>query len=635
MSDGLTSSEQQEQVAEETPPVDNTEPDNHIAIRQNEGRWWDPVKRGWRHPRVKTTRWVLGSIVGGLFALIGVYASYIEIDNRKQAGEEKKQQQQIAESKFRVLVPLQASSKEYLDFMQMEPGASYDQDGKNGEFSSKVAQNIRDSIKAAYLAWFALPDKKLSKEKIDFYFFPEGFDDKSYSRAFERALVEAHLAGRKVIALIGNASSSATQKYGEFCGMQYIELSAESKKLLNERGKNYIELSAESKKLLDELTESGKPKAMVLDSKISMLLPLATATSLTHSLRVDGVPAALRLPPANDRQAKFIADFLLKPVTPAAENDKQVKNPAAIRTIVVKDLSNPVYSEDLLEGFRENYVQQPLAEYEKYKSLYPDSKPPNNFGRILSVMSVGGKPGNLSTPFLYPMMTELKPEALVIFGMTNTSLETLAQVKASKLNFKYIILTDGAVDEYLISRIASMVDPAQLKNIYLTFPLPCVMPTALDTILQQKFGMGRKRDFELTHALYVTDSTFIVLSMLEKLAQAGWSKPAKQFVEETITEWRDSAKGSSSKAIIAEFLPSKRDYMIDHFGNTTNLDYHLYRVEVPKGLSDSNHGRSNIKWIHALEMCPVNLHSQPQQDNALPCMDEQSMRITPPSPPIK
>jgi len=583
-------------------------PEEEGAAREAEAREQAPSKRAaWK--RV----WQLFLYTA---SIVGLISASINLNNCRLSRNREKEQQRIESSKFRVLVPLQASSKEYLDFMQMEPGASYDRDGKDGEFSSKVAQNIRDSIKAARETWFGLPNKKLDKDKIDFYFFPEGFDEKSYARAFERSLVEAHLAQRTVIALIGNASSSATTKYGELCGRQYIELSTESKKLLLDRGREKVELSAATEELL---YESGKPKTSgVLEAKIPMILPLATATSLTHSLRVDGVPAALRLPPANDRQAKFIAEVLLKAI-----------KPSAIRTIVVKDLSNPVYSEDLLEGFRENYVQHPLAEYEKHKSEYPEQKPPNDFGRILSVISVGGKPGDLSAPFTYPMLTELKPTALVIFGMTNTSLETLAQVKASKLKFDYIILSDGAVDEYLASRIASMVDPDQLKNIYLTFPLPCAMPAALDAILQQKFGQVRKRDFELTHALFVTDSAFVVLSLLEKLAEGGWAKPAKQFVAETVADWRNSAKGSVSKAIVAEFPPAnvagfpptKRDYMIDHFGNTTNLDYHLYRVEVPKDFGGANHGKSDIGWRHAVEMCPLEVHTRPQENGGLACLE--------------
>jgi hypothetical protein len=398
------------------------------------------------------------------------------------------------------------------------------------------------------------------------------------------------------VALIGNASSSATLRYAEFCGKEAWELLPENVELLKREKPSWIPL-------MTRLFPERK-----LNVKIPMILPLATATSLTHNLRVLGVPAFLRLLPANDKQANFISSLLLN-----------APPPYALRTIVIKDLSNKVYSEDLVESFRENYVQHPLAKLQIDRAEHPTQTFTDKFGRILSVVSVGGEPGEFTAPFLYAELGALKPDALVVFGMTNTSLETLAQATASKLNFRYVILTDGAVDEYLEPRIASLVGSPQLKNIYLTFPLPCAMPSALDNILSKVLGDKSRSNFELTHSLYVADSVFVVLSLVEKGLESPNGEPAKEFIIKSISNWKEAANNASGKAIELHFPYSDREYRIDRFGNTLNIEYHLFHLKVQNSSKSKAGLPVDFDWKHS-ELCPSAMHKN--QDKKVQCVGE-------------
>ena len=524
-----------------------------------------------------------------ILALISFYTFCNSTRDRVTSYFQNEKKQTFDARKFRVLVPLQANTKEYLEYMKRDITVSYSStpynlDGLRKEYSSKVSKNILEMIIAANGHWFE-ENRKLTKERIDFYFFPEGTDsdENSYQRSFEKALVKAKYDDREIIALIGNVSSSVTKKYGEFCGKDNIEITKENAKILKDK-------EIKLRKNIDN--------GYILPSKIPMLLPLATATSLTDDLRVSGVPALIRLPPANDKQAKFISDFLL--------NIKN-KNSPALKAVIAKDLSNPVYSEDLVENFRANYVQQPLKDIQDMRAKTNlDLTVPDNFGRILSVIPIGNKPGQFSSPFLYPTIKSLNPDTLIIFGMTNTSLETLAQTKASGLVFKYIILSDGAVDEYLVPRIASLVNN-QVQNIYLTFPLPCSIPKEVERILSptlQSTGIDIRQDFSLTHALYVADSAFIVLDLLEKIVndESMPSEDGRILIGSSIKKWQDSATNETGNVIDVKFPKSDRSYKIDRFGNVINIDYHLFHAIIK---NKSRGTVLDVDWVHDKEQCPL------------------------------
>ena len=462
--------------------------------------------------------------------------------------------------KYRILVPLQANSSEYSAFMQKEGGDATFTD----RYTNKASQNIREIVKAAKTQWLADPSvnaRKLQQDDVDFFCFPEGSEGEkdSFERAFKHAMKAAAVAKREVIAVLGNVSSTSTLKYGEFCG------------------------------------KHGLP----------MILPLATATNLIHELGVRKVPAVLRLPPPNDKQAKVLSDFLL--------HQKNIQ-----QTVVVKDLTNDAWSRDLVENFRENYVQKPLSD--------PKARTDGTFGHIISVVPVGGPE---TQPFLYPILSDAKEDALLIIGMTNASVETLTQVKKSKADFSYTILTDGAVDEYLDTQIISIQGEESLPNLYLSFPVPCVMPEALKNYVKAGSGLNVD-DFKMTHALYVADGAFIIMSMLNKGLNDNADASGKQIIIDAIDKLKSDAKqAEEEKAARREPVndavgqpiilplpfnnPEERQYIIDKTGNNINASYYLFNVVAARSA-----GKPAIDWRRAKGM-----------NSPLKCSEETSDSTTP------
>src|SRR5258708_4625176 len=386
--------------------------------------------------------------------------------------------------RFRVLVPLLASKEEYLRYIELKD-KRYDE--FNNTFSRKVSRDVQNAVKAGEEAWFAkfkLRDgRTLSRDRVDFYFFPEGTDDETHEQAMAKAMDDAKKDGFEVVGVIGNVTSTATLGYGKLCGKEKYNL--------------------------------------------PMILPMATATNLTHSLRVSNVPAILRIPPANDKQAKLISDLLLTTANPA------------LRTLIVKDLSNPVYSGDLVDSFRQSYVQKPLEKIERFESEFPGQRIPIQFGRILGVVPAGGDGGN---PFMYSALQKVNPDALVLFGMTDFSLETIAQTRASGLKYRYLILTDGAVDEYLLPRLVSVLNDRQLRNTYLTFPLSVPMPQDLKKIMSV-IGKNGRRNLEMTHALYVADAVQISLTILTTgIIEKDQTNSANHILTEGLKNWTAEAE---------------------------------------------------------------------------------------------
>lgn len=439
--------------------------------------------------------------------------------------------------KYRILVPLDANGIEYLAYMQKDVkkngNATYDL-----KYSNRASQNIRSILKAALDQWSR--DNHSPSLDIDFYCFPEGwsFDKDSYKQAFDQAITASETAGRDVVAVLGNVSSSATMKYGILCA----------------------------------------------EKKLPMILPLATATNLTHNLRVMNVPAVLRLPPANDMQAKAIADFLAK------SNIHQA--------VLVKDLSNDAYSTDLVEGFRASYVDKLLSSIDRGAT--------KQFGQILGVVPVGGPE---TGPFFYSNFSSAQEKtALVIIGMTNSSLETLSQVRASKAKYEYTILTDGAVDENLAARIVDVRGADRLSNLYLAFPSPCVIPEALEQYAD--LVRANKQDLEMSHTLYAADGAYIILTLLNSGLLKDSDKAGNQILIDAITKVKAEADDKETKWLaenpgkvlsaplsqtIDVTLPFagdvKREYKFDKFGNNVNAGYTLYRIAITK-----SRGQATVNW---------------------------------------
>jgi hypothetical protein len=446
--------------------------------------------------------------------------------------------------KYRILVPLQANSSEYSAYMQREGNVTFE-----GRYTNKASQNIREIVNAAQKQWLADPNQRVlpGKDDIDFFCFPEGHEGEkeSFERAFDHALKAAKAADREVVAVLGNVSSTSTLKYGDFCGTH----------------------------------------------KLPMILPLATATNLLHELGVRKVPAVLRLPPPNDKQAQVISDFLL--------NQKNIQ-----QTVVVKDLTNDAWSRDLVDNFRESYVQKPLSD--------PKAREAGKFGHIISVVPVGGPE---TQPFLYSILGGSPQEdALLVIGMTNASVETLTQAKTSNANYTYTILTDGAVDEYLDRQIISIQGEKALHNLYLAFPVPCVMPEALKGYIKAGPSLNVD-DFKMTHALYVADGAYIIMSMLNNGLKDNAEASGRQIIIDAIDKLRSDAKQRENDMLARGELPKEpvgqpinftlpfnidgsRQYIIDKAGNNINASYYLFNIVAAPT------GKSSIDWKRAKDMPP-------------------------------
>ncbi|HVE58592.1 MAG TPA: hypothetical protein VNB22_17290, partial [Pyrinomonadaceae bacterium] len=394
-------------------------------------------------------------------------------------------------------------------------------------------------------------------------------DDTSFEKSFNHAVDIVKGQGREIVGLLGNVSSTSTLTYGKFCSRNYKPMANNFSINQNVDGNvnNNQIVTGNANNNQNANSNTGKNTEAENDG-IPMFLPLATATSLIKNLDLKNVPAVLRLPPANDKQAENISSFLLKG--------------GVFKTVILKDLTNETYSTDLIENFRENYVQKHLS------GGTPD------FGEIVGTIPIGGKE---TSPFLYSALSG-EGTGLVIAGMTNSAIETLAQAKASNSNFNAIILTDGAVDEYLGKRIKKIRNEDDLKNLYLSFPSPCSLDKALEKYIGDEPTL-KPDDFKFTHALFVADGVYIIISELnDKIVQdrnktgnkilIDFINGLKEKAEKSENDWKDKnpdkPENPASKSVsIGTKLPfteiSKRDYLIDKFGNNTNAGYFLFKLD--------------------------------------------------------
>jgi hypothetical protein len=505
--------------------------------------------------RLNSTTKRIGAVVGIILTMWGL----LEIGLRINSWRKENQQVKREGRRIRVLVPLLATKKEYLNYMQMEEmkGKRYEDEF---EFSIKVSRDVLNTIKAASQNWFSA-SRSLKQSQVDFYFFPEGNDPdtETYGNALKKALREAAWDKFQVASIIGNVTSTATLEYGKLCGKKSLDIRRDA--------------------------EVDPERPTLTPMQYPMILPMATAANVPQSLRGVGVPAVLRLPPDNEKQAKLIANLFLRDAEPV------------LQSVVIRDLSNQIYSRDLVDSFREHYVREPLkAAQEATVILSPDNKKVlGNWGSILSVIPSGGEAGN---PPIFFTLEKLKPDAVLIFGMTNVSLETLAQIRVSQEKPRYIILTDGAVDEYLLPRIKNLVNRENLSQLYLTFPLTTPDPPAVAKVTSV-LDEDKKRNLDMTHAIYLIDSTHIILTMLEQgIFTDHDNSEAKDIIVKKIKGLYQEA-GKGSKDIGIKDIPSQQNYLLDTFGNTTNLEYHLFKVcfpDLPNCTKET--------WLHA-DLCPV------------------------------
>jgi hypothetical protein len=523
--------------------VSNDSTDEKQSGKLSIGSIWNLIKR---------FKWL--ALISLLLALSGFGFNIYRLNKEsKLEAQEIKQ----AQRKFRILVPLFASNQEYLNYMKLESGKKYQAES----FSRKVSSDTVKAVEASMSAWLKSPlvtvtGARFREDKIDFYFYPEGSDNDSYKRAFYKAMKEAEIQGYEVVGIIGHVTSTVTQA----CGEIYKEYAKENK-----------------------------------TTPVPMILPLATATSLTYALSLNDGPAVLRLPPANDKQAELISHFLL--------------NKGATRVTIIRDLSNTVYSNDLIGSFHTHFVDQPF----RNKSLLEQLE--SKHGQILAIVPVGGESGE---PFLHTSVSNLKGDALLLFAMTEASLETIAQARAAGITASYTILTDGAIDEHLIPRANALVYSQASSRVgiipasnmlYLTFPLETPLPEKLKEVLSEvperfsnlnSVDPDDPKNLSMTHAQYVVDAVQIALTIIFRdIIQAKNSQDGKDVLSNTIKSWQDKRK--------VEGIPFSYDktriYEIDAFGNSTNMRYHLFRAKLPGKIDKAKLNLKDIKWFHDTGNC--------------------------------
>jgi hypothetical protein len=450
----------------------------------------------------------------------------------------------LEERKFRVLVPLYASSQEYLQFLKGEGPYL-------GPYSRKVSSDVLLAVKKSKDFWFSQNrDKRLKPDKIDFFPFPEGYDDATYRQAFAHAVKIAKANGFEIVGSIGHVTSSTTKAYG----------------------------------------------ALYAEEGLPLVLPLATATDLASDLTTSiDVPAVLRLPPTNAKQANVISDFLL---------DRD-----GFRVLVAKDLSNPTYSNDLVEAFRARFVRSPFSNLTNANGKKPspfEIFSLSKYGRILGVVPAGGDTGQ---PFAPPAVQIKSSDAILLFGMTEFAVETLMQAWAQGLQPRFTILTDGAVDEYLLPRLngclrdfpASAVPKAiGNREIYLAHPIEERLPRRLQPVFADLTD-DERYSLEMTHAQYVVDAVYIYLTIVnDEIVAKRASRESKVAAAEVMRKWAQDG----SIPVMFDYDRAWA-YSLDVFGNSLNRDFHLFKATLSGSPPGSPEGFKGIEWEHDESFCPT------------------------------
>lgn len=378
-------------------------------------------------------------------------------------------------------------------------------------YSRKAARDVVLTINATKAAWLKGKEDALSLDRrIEFFFFPEGTNDNEYRAAFGKATD----TDRTVVAAIGHVTSTVTMAYGKLYG------------------------------------EAGIP----------LVAPMATATDVPHSLRSEyGVPAVLRLPPSNKAQAEFLAACLLKA--------------GDLSSLILRDLSNPTYSLDLVAQFRTPFVRGPI----EAKS--------EDIGRILGVAPIGDS----QTPLLVdPNLALLGPSAILFFGMTEPSLEALIQLSVANVKADRLVFTDGAVDESLRLRLRNLVsskvlrDSAYLagKKVYMTFPLPQPLAENVDSLVRGGFLRNvQPEELEMTHATYILDAAQVLLILMrDEVLKSGYPWRAKKLMSLRLNKFSEQP----AQLVHGDLMYYQGvAYYVDPVGSTTDRRYYLYSAVGP------------------------------------------------------
>lgn len=323
--------------------------------------------------------------------------------------------------------------------------------------------------------------------------------------------------------------------------------------------------------------------------KIPVLMPYATKTGIAEDvarLRVDGcsIPRALAFPPPNKTQAESLARFL--------RHHK-------IRSVIVfRDATNRAYSDDCAnELVRLLEVDVPA-----------DAQPIEVIGDV----AVGGTSGQW---YVTDAVKAANADAYVVVAMTKPSLEIVRQVTRSAATPKFILLTDGAIDENLIPRIAGSitattkrtrangaarlpesVDETTLSGppVYISFPESEVRPLGYDKI----FARDKERSIKgLSHSAYLADAVFLAYGVAAGALRNGATSRRVRaiYVRELDRVMNRSDAGGS---ILGAFSANgERIYKFDTSGSrTAGTEYTIYRIDPTTAGNETSQGYVKFKY---------------------------------------
>lgn len=441
--------------------------------------------------------------------------------------------------KYTILVPLYSTTDEYLRFMR----------GESPEFSREIATEVLAAVDLAKANWVNSVEAQQSDRvelmsRVEFFFFPEGVSDASYPRAFQRAMEIQKERDREVVASIGHVTSTATENYA----------------------------------------------ALYADENLPLVLPLATATSLIDSLSSQGVEA-VRLVPNNRKQAQRIARFLLGRETDLKEG-WGVDGDHLPRVIVATDMSNSTYSSDLLDEFRNYFSRLPFKESQRY------ARGGVRHGQILASIPLGA---NSTGTLMASSLRELSPDALVLFGMTELALEVMAQAEAAGATAPLAVMTDGAIDDYLLPRVdAIRSEGRRIRSIQANGTEPPVagekmIVTGLDRLLlsfpmsqddwQRWETISTTTQPRMSHGLYVMDAAQILIDAIKRYEEGSLltQRNPRRFIASEFRRWKQEG------SITATLTHGRsRQYRIDSRGENLKDCYHLWGIE--------ENDKGNLVW---------------------------------------
>jgi hypothetical protein len=416
-------------------------------------------------------------------------------------------------------------------------------------FQDKISNDIDQTLKDAKLAFQNTHSDWHGYQAVEFQVYLEGRDKEERLRIARDQILSAAARKAPVVAVIGHTTSQVTV----------------------ETAPVYAEFG------------------------ISVLIPYATKTGIAEDVTrplADGrqVPRALSFPPSNRAQANSIAEFL--------HNQKDAKGqPDPVRSVLIfRDAANRAYSDDCGNELVRLLENDPTSK----------GGPPVE---IVADISVGGDIGR----WYYTRETATaKADAYIIITMAKPSLEIVRQVVRSSTSSwpKLIVLTDGAIDDYLVPRIAPTIktrirsdDGKEVKSfppVYIAFPESDVEPKGYDAIFQKGKGRG------LSHSAYLTDAIFVASAVARNtIGETPRGDAAAVFarkLDEFVSYNKDIGASLPAKELLSEF---RGDYKFLQTGSRdSDAAYTLFQID-PDTLGDRSK-QGYIRMTSVLNANPAN-----------------------------